>query len=111
MLNAHLIPAVEAVRAGKSSDADDARDLKEKLGSIAKTSQADQFLVRIDVAVGDALLTKVKAIGATVVSSAAQWNTVTAEATLAQIDALTRIGGCAALRWSGGDVKRGEASD
>ena len=68
-LDARLIPAVEAVRAGKSSDADAARDLKEKLGTIAKTSRADQFPIRIDAAVDDALLTKIKATGATVVST------------------------------------------
>ena len=49
---------------------------------------------------------------ATVLSAAAQWNTVTVEATLTQIDALTRIDGVSTITLErGGAVKGGEVND
>ncbi|MGD0093004.1 MAG: S8 family serine peptidase, partial [Planctomycetota bacterium] len=91
-LDARLIPAVNAVRAAASTDAQAALDIKSAHGrALAPTAQAEHLAIRIDAPVNDALLAQIRAAGAVVTHSAPQWNTVCATATVSQIDALTRI--------------------
>ena len=92
-VDARLIGALDALHANATTDAKAATDLKAAHPrSVARTANADQIAVRIDAPVTDALLAAIGATGATITTSAPEWDTTCVLATLSQIDALTAIG-------------------
>jgi len=93
-LDMRLIPAIKALRAGQANDADGAREVKRRHGRVlAQTAKADEFVVRADAHITNALLAEIGRTGAVITNSAPKWNTVSLRATLSQIDKLSRIDG------------------
>ena len=91
-LDRRLIPALQALRGGTSTAPAISRSLQLSLGRTLPPSPAGKLPLTLDVPhVNAATLKAITGTGATVVNSSAQWNTVTALATLEEVDALTRL--------------------
>ncbi len=93
-VDARLLDALDALHANNTTDAQAATDIKAAHPrSVSRsTANVNQFAVRIDAPVSENLLTLIKATGATVTSTAPQWNTICVLATLTQIDGLSTLG-------------------
>jgi hypothetical protein len=79
------------------------------LRSVARSTGNDQtVVVLLDVPVTDANLAAIRATGATIRSSAARWNTVTVEATAAQVAALAALPAVSLLKLPGKPIHRGQ---
>lgn len=110
-VDARLIPAVNAVRAGTTTDAAAAQDVKTAHGrALAKTTVPESLAIYIDANVTDALLAQIRATGATVIDSAPQWNTVSVHATVSQIDALSQLAGVRSIHLQGARRKHQQGS-
>ena len=91
-LDSRLIPAVKALHAGAATDQSAAKQIKGAHGrALAETVNPDKLFIQIDAIINDALLAQIRATGAEITHSAPQWNTVTASATITQIDALSQL--------------------
>ena len=101
-LDDRLIPAINDLHAGKTTDAQAATDVKTAHGRALAAAPAERFAIHLDAVVTPALLAQVTATGAAVTGVAAQWNTIDATATLTQIDALTGIAGIRAIHLQAG---------
>ena len=102
ILDERLIPAVDAVRAKNSTDAQSAQAIKTaNPRAIQVTPKPEHLAVRLDTPVTPDSLQRIAATGATIVSSSARWNTVCVMATISQIDALTSVGGVRSIRLQG----------
>ena len=93
-VDARLISLLDALHAGTADDALAAQTVKGAHGrALANAADPKRLAIRIDAQITADLTAAVRATGATIVHVAPQWNTISATATITQIDALSRIGG------------------
>jgi PKD repeat protein len=109
-LDDRLIPAINDLHTGKTTDALAATSIKSAHGRALAAAPAQHFAIHIDAVVTDALVKKIVATGATITGIAAQWNTIDAHATLSQIDALSNIAEIRTVRLQAGKRRRQQGS-
>jgi hypothetical protein len=91
-VDARLIPTLKAFQNQQTTDQQGVAAVKKMHPRAIASAPADRLIVRLDVPALDAAkLARIAATGATVLHSAPQWNDVTLAATLAQVDALSRL--------------------
>ncbi|MEI6232479.1 MAG: PKD domain-containing protein [Planctomycetota bacterium] len=106
-LDRRLIPSVQAVLGGKKTGAELTTSVRSSMAKTLAPSPVNTLALTLDVPnVNEELLASIQATGATVVSSAVKWNSVSVHATMEQIAALTSVPGIRTLSLGHKPIRR-----